>query len=762
MRHLHYLLALAAGLVIFSCTQPPVEVETTLEVSPLELVFEDEATSTKFVSVTCNSDWSVLAGENWIRVQGASGSGDGSFTVTVDVNRDAVPRSGYLWVKSGDESVTVTVKQGSSGSALVPSPAAFDGKKLSSTTYQLLVYSFADSDGDGVGDFKGIQNKLDYLDQLGVTALWLSPIHPADSYHGYDVRDYFAANPAFASGTHTEAQAEADFQALVKAARDKGITIYIDYVLNHSGKGHPWFLEALADASSPYRDYYFISANPASDYKTYPMLKGTSYVSGEWASRTAGSPTIVINKTSEGVTSGKADWNLYLWPLSGGNALDPVRFVDDGGGNYHAVLEINGNFGLLVRKYMNWDSGSKFGAMTGNTTLKEGEPMHLVGDGADISFNGSGRYRIDLSNTSTQTLYFMCAFGEWMPDLNYGPVDDAENNACFKELAASADKWIKMGIGGFRLDAVKHICGGISSYNNVSNRTFLKKWYERCNATYKAQGHTDDIFMVGEVWAGHDDEKYYYQGINSCFEFGYWPLLYKALTSQNASGYVSTVMGFVNDHKKVRADAQTALFMTNHDHSSQTGSGEVRAADDLGKNLAREKQAAAMMLTSPGKPFVYQGEELGYWGNSKGKGDEYIRAPIVWDKAAKEIAKKGVNDKVDNTMLTGAISVEKQKEDAGSLLNTYMTWSRLRNTYEALASGTMSNASLGGSSIASWYMTSTDGSQKLLVIHNVSAAAKEVTVNDSMEHPVAVLGGASASGTTLKLGANASVVFQVK
>ena len=761
MKQLHYLLALAAGLIVFSCTPKVEETETTLGVTPQELTFADDDTSNKFVSVSTNGDWTASSGEGWVHLQGASGSGDGSFTVSVDANKGGAPRTGSISVKAGSLSATVSVTQGDAANALVPSPASFDGKKRSSTTYQLLVYSFADSDGDGVGDFKGIQNKLDYLDGLGVTALWLSPIHPADSYHGYDVRDYFAANPAFASGTHTEEQAEADFQALVKAAKDKGITIYIDYVLNHSGKGHPWFLDALSSPSSPYRDWYFISSNPASDYKNFPMLKGTSYVDYEWASRTAGSPQIVINKTSEAVTSGKADWNVYMWPLSGGNALDPVRFVDDGNGKYHAVLEINGNYGLLIRKYMTWDNGSKFGAGAGNATLEEGVPMNLVGDGGDISFKGSGRYRIDLSNTSTQTVYFMCAFGEWMPDLNYGNIDNVTDNACFKELAASADKWIKMGIGGFRLDAVQHICGGISSYNNVANRKFLKAWYERCNATYKAQGHSDNIFMVGEVWNSHDSvEKYYYESITSCFEFGYWPVLYKALTSQNASNYVPSVMAFYNDHLQKRADAQTSLFMTNHDHSSQTGGGEARAADDLGKNLAREKQAAAMILTSPGKPFVYQGEELGYWGNAKGKGDEYIRAPIVWDKAAKEVAKKGVNDKVDTAMLTGSISVAYQEEDAGSLLNTYKTWSRLRNTYDALATGKMTNASLGVASVAAWYMTSTDG-QKLLVIHNVASGAKEVTVNDSMAHPVAVLGGASASGNTLKLGANSSVVFEL-
>ena len=72
---------------------------------------------------------------------------------------------------------------------LTADPIEWDGTKNAEITYQLLVYSFADSDGDGIGDFQGIIDKLDYLDSLGATALWLSPIHPAASYHGYDVQD---------------------------------------------------------------------------------------------------------------------------------------------------------------------------------------------------------------------------------------------------------------------------------------------------------------------------------------------------------------------------------------------------------------------------------------------------------------------------------------------------------------------------------------------------------------------------------------------
>ena len=350
---------------------------------------------------------------------------------------------------------------------------------------------------------------------------------------------------------------------------------------------------------------------------------------------------------------------------------------------------------------------------------------------------------------STETLYYRGCFSAWMPDLNYGDVSKAETNPCFQDLAASADKWINLGVDGLRLDAVKHICGGINSYNNASNQTLLKKWYDHCNATYKAAGHTDDIFIVAEAWDGHNNEKNYYKGINSCFEFEYFGTLTQALNG-SASGYVSTVNGYLSDHTAVRSDAVTSLFMTNHDQD--------RAAESLGKNPAKEKQAAAMLLTTPGKPFVYQGEELGYYGK-KNNGDEYVRTPILWDKAGRECAKKGVNNKVDNSMLTSTISVEAQDADANSLLNVYRTWSRLRNTYPALADGTMTVAPGNGGSIAAWYMTA--GSQKLLVIHNTAASAKTVTVQDDTSRAVGLLGTATLDHDVLTLGPNSSVVFKL-
>ena len=738
MKQVKYILL--AAVLLWACGNKDNGGDTSvsLTVNPTELVFSNDDASTKFVSVKASAEWTTSANETWVRLQNASGTGNGSFSVKVDAYGGADDRNALIFVKSGSEVAQITVTQGAQTGRIVPNPASFDGTKRSNTAYQLLIYSFADSDGDGVGDFKGIQNKLDYLDEMGVTALWLSPAHPTSSYHAYDVNDYYSLNPLY--GT------EQDFKNLLDAAHAKGIAIYMDYVLNHSGKDNPWFKEALANPASKYRDYYFISSNPSADYKNFPMLKGTTYQSGEWKQATSGSPKLTITSTTEAVTNGTESWNLYMWQDGVGDKS--VKFVKNGD-SYYLVMDINGKWGFLVRKYNNWDAGSKFGAKSA-TTIQLGTPVDLVGDGADMYFTGSGRYKIELTNVSTETLYYMGCFSDWMPDLNYGDVSVAETNACFQDLAASADKWINMGVDGLRLDAVKHICGGINSYNNASNQTLLKKWYDHCNATYQAYGHDGNIFMVAEAWDGHDTEKYYYKGLTSCFEFDYGYKVRDILNNQNASGFATQVAHYVSDHTSIREDAITSFFLSNHDQD--------RFGSNVGKSLAKMKQAGAILLSGPGKPFVYQGEELGYYGTKSG-GDEYVRTPIMWDKKGTQCAKKGINGKVDASMLKAEISVEAQQADDDSILKVYKTWSQLRNTYPALATGTMKDAKLSGSSIASWYMEA--GAQKLLVIHNVAGSEKKVTVEDSMAKPIALLGTANAIGTTLTLGPNSSVVFEL-
>ena len=746
MKNLRFL-AIAALLVVGIACDKKIKPDATptLTVSPTELSFTADDPSNKMVLVTTTDSWNASASADWIHLDKLSGNASGSIAVSVDPNEDTSDRTGTINV-TGAQNATVKVTQaGSDIRTLEPIASAFDGRKRSSTTYQLLIYSFSDSDGDGVGDFKGIQNRLDYLDDLGVTALWLSPAHPTSSYHAYDVNDYYSVNPLY--GT------EQDFKNLIDAAHAKGIRIYMDYVLNHSGKENAWFKEALADPSSPYRDYYFFSSNPSADYTSFPMLKGTRYEAAEWKSVVSGSPKLTVTKTDEEVKTGdpgSSGWNLWLWKAGfDGQALP---FVDNGDGTFYLITDISGEVGMLVRKYMNWDNGSKFGSKSGDGKITEGKAMELGPDGGDMGFTGSGRYRIELTDVTTETLFYMGCFSDWMPDLNYGDLSDVENNPCFKDIAASADKWIDMGVDGFRLDAVKHICGGIASFRHESNVTFLTKWYEHCNATYKAAGHSDNIFMVAEEWDNHGTEKQYYKALTSCFEFDYFDQLTRALGG-NASSYVSTVSGYVTDHLAQRPDAITSIFMRNHDQN--------RAAESLGKDIVKEKQAAAMMLTTSGKPFIYQGEELGYWGNKDQRGDVYVRTPIMWDKAGKDCARKGVENNVDNAMLTASISVEAQGADKGSLLSVYRDFSRIRNTYPAIAEGTMTASPLNSGAVASWYMTSSGG-QKMLVIHNCGNAEKRLDVSDSISKPVAVLGTVKADKNTLIMPAHSSIIFDLQ
>ena len=138
------------------------------------------------------------------------------------------------------------------------------------TFYEIFVYSFCDSDGDGIGDLQGVISKLDYLQELGINGIWFMPIHPSQSYHKYDVRDYYDIDPQY--GTM------ADFEALMAECQKRDIHVITDLVINHTGNDHEWFttaceyLKNLPSGAEPnageckYVDYYSFSREQRSGW----------------------------------------------------------------------------------------------------------------------------------------------------------------------------------------------------------------------------------------------------------------------------------------------------------------------------------------------------------------------------------------------------------------------------------------------------------------------------------------------------------------
>ena len=149
--------------------------------------------------------------------------------------------------------------------------------------YEIFVGSFSDSNGDGVGDLRGIIDRMDYLNDgddssgvsLGVEGLWLSPIFKSGSYHKYDVNDYYAIDPAF--GT------EEDLSELLKICHERNVKVILDLVINHTGTLNPWFTAFAAarrsgDTQDPYYDFYacYTKGEAAPSGRTFRQLSGTA------------------------------------------------------------------------------------------------------------------------------------------------------------------------------------------------------------------------------------------------------------------------------------------------------------------------------------------------------------------------------------------------------------------------------------------------------------------------------------------------------
>jgi len=246
--------------------------------------------------------------------------------------------------------------------------------------YEVFVRSFYDSDGDGVGDFNGLTARLDYLNDgdpntstdLGVTGLWLMPIHPSPSYHGYDVTDYYAVNPEY--GTME------DFKRLLDEAHKRGIRIIIDWVLNHTSTQHPWFQEAQ-DPDSPFRQWYRWSAERPTTPGWYPGGGQEYYYALFWV----GMPD--LNYTNpEVVAEMKKVVRFWLQDVGvDGFRLDAAKHIIEEG----SVVENTPQTHAWYKELRTFYKGLNPQAMTVGEVWNDSETVstYLKGDELDLAFD---------------------------------------------------------------------------------------------------------------------------------------------------------------------------------------------------------------------------------------------------------------------------------------------------------------------------------------------------------------------------------------
>ncbi|MDR2506299.1 MAG: hypothetical protein LBD16_09385 [Oscillospiraceae bacterium] len=167
----------------------------------------------------------------------------------------------------------------SGAAALAEDSAAAAEERTPRTWYEVFVYSYCDSDGDGTGDLAGLTSKLPYIKDMGFTGLWLMPIHPSPTYHKYDVCDYMAVDPQY--GTMD------DFTFFMEECDRLGLDVILDLVLNHTSSKHPWFMEALdaleeGNLADQYVGYYHFEEREAAG-SWYAAGNGYAYEAPFWS-----------------------------------------------------------------------------------------------------------------------------------------------------------------------------------------------------------------------------------------------------------------------------------------------------------------------------------------------------------------------------------------------------------------------------------------------------------------------------------------------
>ena len=508
--------------------------------------------------------------------------------------------------------------------------------------YEIHVRAFADSNADGIGDFQGLISKLDYLQELGVTCLWLLPFFPSPLRDdGYDIANYVDVNPSY--GTI------ADFQEFLNEAHARNMQVMIELVINHTSDQHPWFQRArLAPKDSP-------------------------------------------------------DRNMYVWS----------------------------------------DTDKKF-------------------EGVRIIFTDTEKSNWTWDEVAQQ--YYWHRFFSHQPDLNF------DNPRVMHEVLTAMRFWLDMGVDGLRLDAIPYLIerDGTSCENVPETHVKIKE----IRAVIDAEYENRLVLAEANMWPA-DVRPYFGDGdeCNMAFHFPLMPRIYMALRQEDRL----PITDIMAQTPAIPDNCQWGLFLRNHDeltlemvtdderdYMNLAYAADTRMRINVGirrrlaplmdNNRRRIELLNSLLLSFPGTPIMYYGDEIGmgdniYLGDRNG-----VRTPMQWNSDRNAGFSKAVPAKLYFPVIMDpiwgyqAINVEAQQSDASSLLHWTRNMIALRKIFQVFGRGSLEFLHPENRKVLAYIReyTGQDGhSETVLCVANLSRFAQPVQLDLSKfsgRQPVEMLG----------------------
>ena len=506
--------------------------------------------------------------------------------------------------------------------------------------YQMHIKAFYDANGDGIGDFAGLVERLDYIESLGVNVIWVLPFYPSPLRDdGYDIADYRAINPAFGDMR--------DFRRFVAEAHRRGIRVITELVINHTSDQHPWFRKARR-------------AKPGSTARNY-------YVWSDTDDRYQGTRIIFLDTE-------KSNWT---W--------DPVAQA-----------------------------------------------------------------------------FFWHRFYSHQPDLNF------DNPRVMVEVLRLLHYWLDMGVDGLRLDAIPYLIEreGTSNENLPETHAVLKR------IRAEMQTHYPDRLLLAEANQWPEDTRPYFGEGDEChmaFHFPLMPRMYMALGQEDRH----PIADIIRQTPDIPEACQWAIFLRNHDELTlemvtaeerdylwRTYANDTRARINLGirRRLAplmdndrrKIELMNALLLSMPGTPVLYYGDELGMGDNYYLGDRDGVRTPMQWS-ADRNGGFSRANPQAlylppiqDPVYGFQAVNVEAQQNEASSLLNWTRRMIGVRKQHKAFGRGTLSFLYPRNRKILAYVRLYED--ERILCVANLSRQAQAVEL-DLSEHrgavPIELTGGAA-------------------